>query len=98
MLSKCFLKQLKMKLLIEFKFNKGNRTDMLKHVFINYVKKSHSSTDHIPEARHISTNTANVNSNLKFKRLIEKYPTINTHDYVKIYTKDDGKYTSQENI
>ena len=78
-------------------FNKGNWTDMLKHVLNKYLNTVHSSTDHTPKEGHKDTNTADVSSNLELKKINKrKYPTINIQDYVKIYTKGDGKYTSRK--
>ena len=48
-------------------FNKGNRTDMLKHVLNKYLNTVHSSTDHTPKEGHNDSTTANVSSNLELK-------------------------------
>ena len=53
-------------------FNKGNWTDMLNHVFNNYVNTVHSSTDHIPKEGHKDSNAADVSSNLELKRINKK--------------------------
>ena len=53
-------------------FNKGNWTDMLKHVLNKYLNTVHSSTDHTPKEGHQDTNTADVSSNLELKRLIKE--------------------------
>ena len=70
---------------------------MLKHVLNKYLNTVHSSTDHTPKEGHKDTNTADVSSNLELKKINKrKYPTINIQDYVKIYTKGDGKYASRK--
>jgi len=70
---------------------------MLNHVLNKYLNTVHSSTDHTPKEGHKDTNTADVSSNLELKKINKrKYPTINIHDYVKIYTKGDGKYASRK--
>ena len=68
---------------------------MLKHVLNKYLNTAHSSTDHTPKEGHKYTDTADVNSNLEFKKINKrKYPNTYINDYVKMYTKGDGKYTS----
>ena len=70
---------------------------MLKHVLNKYLNTVHSSTDHTPKEGHKDTNTADVSSNLELKKINKrKYPTIYINDYVKIYTKGDGKYASRK--
>ena len=78
-------------------FNKGNWTDMLKHVLNKYLNTVHYSTYHTPKEGHKDTTTADVSSNVELKKIKKrKYPTINIHGYVKMYTKGDGKYTSRK--
>ena len=72
---------------------------MLKHVLNKYLNTVHSSTYHTPkEGRNDSRFKC---STCQFKFGIKeinkrKYTTINIHDYVKIYTKGDGKYTPRK--
>ena len=70
---------------------------MLKHVLDKYLNTVHSSTGHTPKEGHKDTNTADISSNLELTQINKrKYPTINIHDYVKIYTNGDGKHTSRK--
>ena len=70
---------------------------MLKHVFNKYLNTVHSSTGYTPKEAHKYTNAADVSSNLEMKNIDKrKYPNISVNDYVKIYTKGDGKYTSRK--
>ena len=62
-----------------------------------YLNTVHSSTDHTQKEGHTYTNAADVSSNLELKKINKrKYPSININDYVKIYTKGDGKYASRK--
>ena len=69
MLLKGLLKQLKNEINERIQFNKGNWTDMLKHVFNKYLNTVHSSTDHTPKEGHKDTNTADVSSNWELKKI-----------------------------
>ena len=70
---------------------------MLKHVLNKYLNTVHYSTDHTPKEGHKDNNTADVSSKLELKKIYKrKYPNININDYVKMYTKGDGKYTSRK--
>ena len=92
-----FIRTIKYGINERIQFNKGNWTDMLKHVLNKYLNTVHSSTDHTPIEGHKDTNTADVSSNLELKKINKrKYPTISVNDYVKIYTKGDGKYASRK--
>jgi len=92
-----FIRTIKYGINERIQFNKGNWTDMLKHVLNKYLNTVHSSTDHTPIEGHKDTNTADVSSNLELKKINKrKYPTISINDYVKIYTKGDGKYASRK--
>jgi hypothetical protein len=78
-------------------FNKGNWTEMLKHVLSKYLKTKHSSTNFSPKEAHNDNNTAEVNANLQLKQQNKrKYPTISVNDFVKIYSKGEGKYISRK--
>jgi len=92
-----FIRTIKYGINERIQFNKGNWTDMLKHVLNKYLNTVHSSTDHTPIEGHKDTNAADVSSNLELKKINKrKYPTISVNDYVKIYTKGDGKYASRK--
>ena len=92
-----FIRTIKHGINERIQFNKGNWTDMLKHVLNTYLNTVHSSTDHTPKEAHKYSNTADVSSNLVLKKISKrKYTTTNIKDYVKIYTKGDGKYTSRK--
>ena len=79
------------------RFNKQPWTEMLKHVLNNYLKSKHSSTEYSPKDAHNDKNTAEVNANLQLRyQSKRKYPNINVNDYVKIYSKGEGKYISRK--
>ena len=69
---------------------------MLKHVLNKYLNTVHSSTCHTPKEGHKDTNAADVSSDLELKNIKIKYTNRYFYDYVKIYTKGDGKYTSRK--
>ena len=78
-------------------FNKGDWTEMLKHVLNKYLNTVHSSTGYTPKEGHKDTNTADVSTNLEMKKINKrKCPNVFVNDYVKIYTKGDGTYTSRK--
>ena len=92
-----FIRTLKNGINERIQFNKGNWTDMLKHVLNKYLNAVHPSTDHAPKEGHEDNNTADVSSNSELKKINKrKYPNININDHVKIYTKGDGKHTSRK--
>ena len=53
-------------------FNKGNWTDMLKHVLNKYLNTVHVSTDHTPKEGHNDSTTADVSSDLESKKIKKK--------------------------
>ena len=92
-----FIRSVKQGINERIQFNKANWTDMLNNVLNKYLNTTHSSTAHTPKEAHKDTNTSDVNANLQIKQVSERrYPNISINDYVKIYTKGDGKYTSRK--
>ena len=92
-----FIRTIKNEINERIQFNKGNWTDMLKHVLNKYLNTVHSSTYHTPKEGHNDSNAADVSSNLEFKNINpRKYPTISINGYVTMYTKGDGKYASRK--
>ena len=63
-------------------FNKGNWTDMLKHILNKYLNTVYSSIGYTPKEGHKDTHTTDVNSNLGLKNIFKKKKI---HKYIYIY-------------
>ena len=78
---------------------------MLKHILNKYLNTVYSSIGYTPKEGHKDTHTTDVNSNLGLKNIFKKKENTQIYiyiyiyllfDYVKIYTKGDGKHTSRK--
>lgn len=70
---------------------------MLEPTLKKYNNTIHSSTGVKPVEAHDDKNQLKVKSNLLLKqKRLRKYPNIEKGDYVKIYTKGAGNYTSRK--
>jgi hypothetical protein len=92
-----FIRTMKSGINDRINFNNGEWVEMLKYVLTKYNSVKHSATEYSPKEAHMDSNTINVSANLQLKQSNKrKYPNIDVNDYVKIYTKGEGKYISRK--
>ncbi len=71
--------------------------DMFKHVINKYNNTVHSTTQMKPVQAHKDTNRLEVKQNIQLKASYKrKYPNISVGDFVKIYKKGKGNFTSRK--
>ena len=92
-----FIRTIKDAINQRIQFNKGKWTEMLKYALKKYLSTPHSSTKHTPKEAHKDSNIQDVSANLQLKQQRKrKYPNLEVGDYVKLYTKGEGKYISRK--